>query len=78
MNIMFLDIIHRPVFIQITVLFLFKTQRYRDWILTPFSGKTYSVGHLSPEIETTSSDWAQLSKFYLKTETESSLRNVVF
>jgi hypothetical protein len=23
-------------------------------------------------------DWAQLSRFYLKTETESSLRNVVF
>jgi hypothetical protein len=27
---------------------------------------------------TSSNDWAQLSKFYLKTETESSLRNVVF
>jgi hypothetical protein len=31
-----------------------------------------------PEIGTCSIDWAQLSRFYLKTETESSLRNVVF
>jgi hypothetical protein len=32
----------------------------------------------SPEIGTSSIDWTQLSRFYLKTETESSLRNVVF
>jgi hypothetical protein len=31
----------------------------------------------SPEIETSSIDCAQLSKFLLKRETESSLRNVV-
>jgi hypothetical protein len=37
----------------------FETQRFGDWILSPSSGKTYSVG---PN---------------LKTETESSLRNVV-
>jgi hypothetical protein len=37
------------------------------------SYKTYSVG---PEIGTSSIDWAQQSRFYLKTETESSLRNV--
>jgi hypothetical protein len=30
------------------------------------------------EIGTCSIDWTQLSKFYLKTEIESSLRNVVF
>jgi hypothetical protein len=30
-----------------------------------------------PETETSSIDWVQLSRFYLKTETESSLRNVV-
>jgi hypothetical protein len=29
-----------------------------------------------PEIRTSSLDWAQLSRFYRKTETESSLRNV--
>jgi hypothetical protein len=31
-----------------------------------------------PEIGSTSLDWAQLSRFYMKTETESSLRNVMF
>jgi hypothetical protein len=31
-----------------------------------------------PEIGTSCIDWAQLSRFYLKTETESSLGNVVF
>jgi hypothetical protein len=30
------------------------------------------------EIEGSSIDWAQLSRFHLKTETESSLRNFVF
>jgi hypothetical protein len=30
-----------------------------------------------PEIGTSSVDWAQLSRFHLKTETESSFRNVV-
>jgi hypothetical protein len=34
-------------------------------------------GHRSLEIWTTSIDWAQLSRFYLKAETESSFRNVV-
>jgi hypothetical protein len=33
---------------------------------------------ISPEIGTSSIDWAQMSRFYLKTERESSLRNVVF
>jgi hypothetical protein len=33
--------------------------------------------HRCPEIGTSSTDWAQLSRFYLKTETESSLRNAV-
>jgi hypothetical protein len=32
---------------------------------------------LSPEIGASSIHWIQLSRFYLKTETESSLRNVV-
>jgi hypothetical protein len=55
-NVMFLDIIHRPVYIS--------KQRFGDWILSPATG-------------TCSIDWAQLSRFYLKTEIESSLRNVV-
>jgi hypothetical protein len=42
----------------------FKTQCFGHWIL-------------SLEIGTGSIDWAQLSRFYLKTETECSLRNVV-
>jgi hypothetical protein len=33
---------------------------------------------VTPEIVTSSIDWAQMSRFYLKTDTESSLRNVVF
>jgi hypothetical protein len=43
----------------------FKTQRFGDWILSP--------SFLSPEIGTSSINWAQLSRFYLKTEIESSL-----
>jgi hypothetical protein len=41
-NIMFLDIIHRPVFISNTDLFIF--QNPGDWIISPSSGKAYSVG----------------------------------
>jgi hypothetical protein len=55
---------------------LFKTQRFGDWILSPFSGGTYSVSGV--ETMTSSVCWAQLSKFHLKTEIECSLRNVVF
>jgi hypothetical protein len=53
---MFLDIIHRPVYIK-TQSFgdwimsylthrpvYIKTQRFGDWILSQSSGKTYSVG----------------------------------
>jgi hypothetical protein len=35
-NIMFLDIMHRPVY--------FSKQRFGAWILSPSSGGTYSVG----------------------------------
>jgi hypothetical protein len=58
-NIMFLDIIHRPVYIS-----------KHNISETGFC--------LRLEIGTNSIDRAQLSRFYLKTETESSLRNVVF
>jgi hypothetical protein len=37
-----------------------------------------SLNGQNPEIRTSSIDWAQLNRFHLKTETESSLRNVVF
>jgi hypothetical protein len=40
---------------------------------------TLSLGwHRCPEIRTSSTDFTQLSKLYLKTDSESSLRNVVF
>jgi hypothetical protein len=52
------------------VLFLFKTQRFGDWILSPSSGGTY--------LGTSYINWAQLSRFHLKTKTEYSPRNVVF
>jgi hypothetical protein len=47
-----------------------KTKLFGDWILSPSSGKT--------EIGASPIYWIQLSRFYLRTETESSLRNVVF
>jgi hypothetical protein len=46
---------------------LFKMQRSGDWILS-----------LSPETGTKPVDLVQLSRHYTKTETEFSLRNVVF
>jgi hypothetical protein len=39
---------------------------FGDWILSP------------AELEDSSIYWAQLSRFHLETETESSLRNVLF
>jgi hypothetical protein len=53
---------HRPVF-------LFKTHKVSE---------TEFCCCWCPEIGTSSIDWAQLSRFHLKTETESSLRNAVF
>jgi hypothetical protein len=43
-NITFLDIIRRLVFIEKPPFYFLKTQRFGDWILSPPSGKTYSVG----------------------------------
>jgi hypothetical protein len=40
--------------------------------------RRFEVEHIHTPGFTCSIDWAQLSGFYLKTETESSLRNVVF
>jgi hypothetical protein len=65
---MFVDIIRLPVLPKTPSCLYFKTQCFGDWILW-ISG---------PEIGTSPIDWAQLSEFYLKTETESSLRNVMF
>jgi hypothetical protein len=66
------------------------TNVYLSWIypygsgyfvlfLLKFGLYTPSWGwHRCPEIGTSSIDWDQLSRFYLKMETESSLRNTVF
>jgi hypothetical protein len=64
---MFLDIIHRPVFIE----------KHRPVYFSE-TGFSRRLQVKCPEIGISSIDLAQLSRFYLKTETESSLRNVVF
>jgi hypothetical protein len=45
-------------------------------IIHPPTLSSFHVKHVS-EIGTSSVNWAQLSRFHLKTETESSLQNVV-
>jgi hypothetical protein len=75
-NIMFLDVIHRP-----PSCFYLKTPCFGDWILSLFQikpAKLDTIDGASQEAGTSSIDWAQQSRFYLKTETESSLRNVLF
>jgi hypothetical protein len=70
--------------------FLFEIQRFGDWILSPPSGKSlllswvqsieqhqHKTGCWCPEIGTSSIDWAQLSRFHLKGETDSSFRKLV-
>jgi hypothetical protein len=73
---MFLDIIHRLVFIRKHRPVYFSKHNVSE---TGFSLRLQVKPTIKgPEIGTSSIDWAQLSRFYLKTETESSLRNVVF
>jgi hypothetical protein len=62
---MFLDIIRRPVFIQ----------KHRPVYFSKYNVLETVSG---PEIGTSSIHWTKLSRFYLKTETESSLQYVVF
>jgi hypothetical protein len=66
-----LDNIHRPVF--------YLKQRFEDWILSPYSGRTYSVrSPVSQETATSSIYGTQLSRFQLNMETERSLWKAVF
>jgi hypothetical protein len=68
---------HYPLsylYLKIPPCLYYKTHRFIDWILSPSSGKTYIIG---PEIGTSFIDWAQLSRFHLKTETESSFQKVL-
>jgi hypothetical protein len=67
-NIMFLHIINRPV--QISKHDVSETGFWLCLQMEPTQ--------VGPEIGTSSIDWAQLSGFYLKTKTESSLQDVVF
>jgi hypothetical protein len=66
---------------------LFKTHCFEDWIQSQSSGGTCSVEpmdrarlflSLGQETDTSSIYWTQLNRFYLKTETEFSLRNIMF
>jgi predicted membrane protein len=67
-----------------TVLFIFQNTTFRKldsvsvFRLNLFSWAQSIELVPGPEIGTSSIDWAQLCRFYLKTETEFSLRNVMF
>jgi hypothetical protein len=61
---MFLDIIHRPVYL--------KTLRFGGGFCIRLQ-----IKHTQLEIGTSSIDLPQLTTFHLKAETESSLRNIV-
>jgi hypothetical protein len=68
-----LDIIHNPFF-------YLKICCFGDWNLSPSSRGAYSDGHnrKASLCLRTSFYWAHLCTFHLKTETESSIRNVDF
>jgi hypothetical protein len=73
---MFLDIIHRLVHLK-------KNVSETGFCLRPQVKPTQldPIDRASPYLRTfffSSIYWIQLSRFYLRTETESSLRNVVF
>jgi hypothetical protein len=64
---MFLDIIHRPVYLKTRTVYFSK----HNVSETGFYLRLQEIG-------TSSTDWGQLSRFYLKTETDSGLRIAVF
>jgi hypothetical protein len=58
---------------------LLVSQTFRSYLHNQYGPGVYpNFRKFGPEIASSSIDWAQLSRFYLKTETESSHRNVVF
>jgi hypothetical protein len=61
-----------------TVLFIFQNITFRRLDSVSVFRWNPFIWTNSMEIESSSIDWVQLSKFYLKTEAESSLRNVVW
>jgi hypothetical protein len=54
----------------------YRKYQHQDGIYEPNTASL--CWYRCPVIRTSSIDWAQMSRFYLKTEIESSLRNVVF
>jgi hypothetical protein len=72
MNIIFLDIFHRTVFMKNHFPVYFSKHNVSK------TGFCLRLQVKPSELGTSSIDWAQLNKFYLRTEAESSLRNVVF
>jgi hypothetical protein len=65
-------------------LYIFKNAQYIQSPMQLFSlvclllTTCFGLNITVPEIEISSIDWAQLSRFYLKTETASSLRTLCF
>jgi hypothetical protein len=69
----FLGFVHRHVFI-------WNTQLFGDGFCLRLQVEPIQLGPIGravAEIGTRSLDWAQLSRFHLKTEAESSLRNAM-
>jgi hypothetical protein len=77
---MFLDIIHRPVLSRTPSCFYLKSVSVQRWGLGQTEYVLSEDGDRipSPWTGTNCTDWAPLSRFYLKTEIDSSLRNNLF
>jgi hypothetical protein len=75
---MLLDIIHHPIFIwKHRSVYFSKHNVLETGFCLCFQVKPTQLGPIN-RASTYLWRWAQLSRFYVKTETESSLRNVVF
>jgi hypothetical protein len=66
------------IFQNFTRFYITKTAKKRVRALQHYKRTTHEGKKEGPEIGASSMNWAQLSRFCLKTETESSLRNAVF
>jgi hypothetical protein len=55
-----------------------KEEYYKHYVSGHYPSSCFYLNHGPVFIGTISVNWAQLRRFYLKTETESSLRNVAF
>jgi hypothetical protein len=66
------------VFFSVFLEYLTIVQISSGIVCAVFMYPILELAQVCPEIGTSSIDWVELSGFYLKTETESSLRNVMF